>query len=264
MKWLVLLGAMGALGWGLDLQAAPKFSGAVNYQFGAQNATVSISCGGITNSSAENATGTLMVKLWALRSPYAGGTLNGHLLGSFRLEGLAGGRLYKAMTKTVQTTLPPALGNYYLCLTLLEYRSGGYVIVDSRNFQKVVSLGPAKLFTLAGPWKWQTSYEGGTVTMQVGKISHTRRTRTGTLRLALWATKQPYRGGDISGFELGRVEKKALEPGYSYTDVQNTAKLQRPPGGTYYLAIVLSEYDGNAYRIVAHLTSEKSSKFSAP
>lgn len=247
-----------------SLAASPKIKGSVNYQFGSGNTSVTVSCERIQNSSAENATGTIQVKLWALSSPYKGGTLTGHVLASYKLEGLNPGMGYPAPKKTLKPTLPSKRGSYYICLTVSEYQKSGYVITDYRNFSKAVTLGPLKLFTLTGPWSWQTSYEGGTLQVKVAKVSHNRTGSTGSLRLAVWATKAPYKGGGISGTQLGYVEKKPLQPGYSYTNVDNITKLKRPPEGHYYVSLVLSEYRDGEYLIVDHLSASKTAWFAAP
>lgn len=261
MNKILLVGIASWLGIGALAHAAPKISGSTSYQFGANNATVSISCDGITNSSAENSTGTIQVKLWAMSSPYNGGSLSGYVLGSFKLDGLRGGNVYRNVKKNVKCTTPPKRGTYFIAITVSEYQSSGYAITDWRNFSKTVVLSPPKTFIMEGPWKWQTSFEGGTINMQVAKISHTRSSHTGSLRLSAWATAKPYTGGSISGYQLGYVDKKALDAGYSYTNVNNTAKLKRPPGGNYYVSILLSEFNGGEYVVVGHLTSSKTSFF---
>lgn len=249
-----------ALLWMVDpsLHAAPDMTGGSRYQFGPNNATVSFGCDRIVNTSSENATGTIMLKLWAMDAPYRGGTLNGYLLGSYKLEALAGGNVYNRPNKSVKCTVPPKRKHWYLCLALTEYRKGGYVIVDHINFNDPVLLGvPPRQFTLSGPWKWQVSGDYATVDIDVAKISHTRTGNTGTLRLALWATKTPYNGGRISGWEVGMVQKKALDAGYNYSNVHNTAKFVKPPTGSYYVSLLLLEYDGGEYVIKHWLSGSK-------
>lgn len=244
-----------------DAMAGANLSGSTRFQFGAQNTTVTYGCDRIINSSKENATGTLMVQLRALSAPHAGGSIGGTILASYKLEGLDAGSSYPNVSRRMATSLPAARRAYVLCLTLLEYRKGGYVVVDYRNFSGTTVLGPLPLFTMSGPWRWQTSTEGGIVEMEVAKINHTRPATTGTLKLSVWATNRPYKGGSIEGYQLGSVKKDPLKKGFEYSNVKNTAKYTRPPAGTYYVSVVLSEYSGDAYQVVAYLTSASSAVF---
>ncbi len=183
--------------------AAPKFSSSTGYQFSDGKKTVTLKAGTISNSSAENTTGSLKVQLWATNDKYTGGTIRGTLIGdSGKIKGLGPGQYYSDLQRNVKTRLPGEYGNYNLALVLLEYRAEGYVIVDSRNMASRVTLGPKpKLFELRGPWTFRWSREGGTVAMSVAKISHTRSGRTGTLKLAVWLTQSPYRGRGNPGLQ---------------------------------------------------------------
>jgi hypothetical protein len=251
----LLVGATAA-----DLMAAPKFYGSARYQFSNSNTMVTFGCGGINNPSKENATGTLIVKLWAIAAPYAGGGISGKVLGEYKLSGLNPGAYYSPVSKTIRASLPSTRKIYYLCLTVLESTSSGYVITDYRNFSGTAFLGPVDLFSMTGPWSWSSSKEGGTLNISVAKITHTRSGNTGSLKLAVWATSQPYRGG-ISGYEIGSVNKAALKPGYSYNSVKNIAKFKVPPPGTYHITLVLSEYSGTGYRVVDSLASSSTYTF---
>ncbi len=246
-----------------SLNAAPKIGGGFSYQFTTGNASVTLSLGAITNSSAENATGTILVQLWAMDEQYDGGRLRGHTVASYKLEGLDGGRQYSNFKQTLKATMPPRRGDYHMCITVSEYREGGYVITDNRNMSKVVTLAPAApaKVNLTGGWSWKRDIEAGTLNMQVKKITNNKAGKSGSLRLAVWATKQPYNGGRINGFQLGSVDKKALEKGYSYSDVVNTARFKKPPAGTYHTALFLLEFNGEEYVIVSHLKATTTSTF---
>jgi len=249
----------------LSAQAAPRFAAPVRYDFNQQMTTVMLQCGMIKNDSRENATGSLKVQLWASSSPYNGGTIRGHLLGTTgKLEGLGPGQYYENLRRTVTYDPPPSRGSYYLTWLLLEYKNGAYVIVNNVKVPAAVTLGPLQLFTMEAPWRWQTSYEGGTVDMSVAKISHRRTGTTGTLKLSLWLTDLPYRGGRLVGYEIGQVRKDPLQAGYVYTNVKNTAKFVQPPAGTYYATLVLSESDGEQFNTVAYLSSSSPATFGAP
>jgi hypothetical protein len=248
-------------GW---LHAAPRFAGPVRYDFVNQQAQVALSAALIQNNSEENATGTLQLQLWATAEPYTSGTIRGTLLGSAKLEGLAAGQYYKDYRKTVAYSPPKARASYFVTMALLEYREGQYVIVHHVNFDAKASLGPLPLFTMEGPWRYQASNEGGTVEMQVAKISHRRTGNTGSLKLAVWLTKAPYRGGQLHGWEIGQVRKDPLKPGFVYNDVKNVAKYVRPPAGDYYGSLVLFESDGQEFKVMAWLTTSEAAHFSAP
>ena len=57
------------------------------------------------------------------------------------------------------------------------------------------------------------------------------------------------------------MTKAALKPGYSYSAVKNVAKFKKPPAGRYYVSLVLSEFNGQEYRIVDHLSSSTPTNF---
>lgn len=237
------------------LHAAPRLAGPVRYDFASNQTQVVLSADLIQNNSKENTTGTLQLQLWATAAPYAGGTIRGTLLGSAKLTNLGPGQYYKNYRKTVPYSAPKARGSYCMTMTLLEYRDGKYVIAHHVNFDTKASLGPLPLFTMEGPWRYQASTEGGTVEIEVAKISHRRTGHTGSLKLAVWLTAAPYRGGKLSGYEIGQVRKDPLQAGYEYKAVKNVAKYSRPPAGDYYSTLVLSESDGERFGTVAWLTA---------
>jgi hypothetical protein len=224
---------------------------------------VTIKADEIKNLSGSDATGTLLLKLWAFDAPYQGSGENGTLLGTYKLEGLKPGNHYTGINHTVPLTRPNVKKSYIICLTLSEFQKGGYVTVDWRNMANPATLGPQPLFELSSPWNWQSSYEGGTIDLSLAKISHHRNGKTGALRLALWAFPQPYNGAKQNGFELGHVDKPALEKGYNYSNVQHVLKFTPPPDGSYYVCLILLEYEDH-YREVAYLSSSNLVKFKKP
>jgi hypothetical protein len=240
--------------------AGAKMEGGTRFKF-VTPTSVTIGCDRIANTSRENATGTLQLRLWAIDRPYQGGGIQGEILASARFEGLNPGNVYTNPSRTLDVTLPPTKRAYTLCLTLMEFSGGDYVIADYRNFSGTTVLGPVDLFSLSGPWSWQSSTEGGTIELEVGKIAHTRPGGTGSLRLALWATKQPYQGGGIKGFMIGSVQKDALKAGYTYNNLKNTLKYIKPPAGSYYVNLVLTEFNGSEYVIVDSIAGTKLVKF---
>ena len=241
--------------------AGAKITGGSKYQFGKQNATVTLSCGAISNTSKENATGTLKVQLRALDTPHTGGSIGGCVLAEYKLDGLNPGSVYNSPSKVLNTTLPKVKKAYFLCFTVLEYKNGQYVLDDFQNFTNTLVLGPLPLFSMSGPWSWKTSPEGGTIDITVAKISHTRTSPTGSLSLEVWASTQPYTGGRIQGFKLGEVKKDPLKAGFVYSDVKNTAKYKAPPPGTYFVTLLLCEFNDGSYKIETYLASGAASMF---
>lgn len=244
--------------------ASPRFNGSSGYEFVNNMASLAISTGMIDNSAGKASTGTLQVKLWATSSLYQGGTISGHLLASYKLEPLKAGQFYRDVRKVVPYTPPSVKGTYFITLTLSEYTGSGYVIVDYRNMKNTATLGPLKSFTISGPWRWQTNYASGTLAIEVAKISHRRTGHTGTLKVSVWATDTPYRGGNLQGHQIGFVTKAALESGYSYSNLKTTVTFSPPPDGTYFISLVLSEFDDGAYRVVDYITSSEAATFKRP
>lgn len=147
--------------------AAPRL-GKVSYQFSEDLSTVTLSSENVRNDSKENATGTLKLQLWACTGPYEGGRIRGSLIAtSGNIEGMGAGQYYENLRRVVPYKPPASAGTYHMVFVLLEYRGGEFVIADSVNMTNLKALAPLPLFELAGPWKWQTSYEGGTVDMSV-------------------------------------------------------------------------------------------------
>jgi hypothetical protein len=255
--WLAVLFAES--GWG-----APKL-GAVSYQFTDDSSKVSLGSDLVKNDSRENATGTLKMQLWACPAPYQGGSIQGHLIATTdRIQNLGPGQFYDNLRRTVAYTPPPAAATYHMVIVLLEYRGGKYVIADHVNMKNLKALAPLPLFSMKGPWRWQTSYEGGTVDMSVAKISHRRTGNTGTLKLSVWLTEAPYDGGRLYGYEIGSVRKDALKPGFGYNEVKNVAKFVPPPAGLYYANLILSEWSDDAYRVVAWIPGTSATQFQTP
>ena len=246
-------------------RAGAKFSGATGFSVVNQGESVSITVDAITNSSKENATGTLIVRLMALDAPYAGKKMDGKLLASHKLNGLNPGRQYSPFEKVLPYSTPSVKKSFHVCLMLMEFRGDGYVVADYRNMPNTHVLGPSKLFSLTGPFRWKVSLEGGTLDIGIGKISHHRAGATGGLKLTVWATEERFKGGTIKGHAMGSVTKAPLKSGCVYTDVKNTAKYTPPPDGTFFITITLSEYGSDeTYSIVDFHTMSEPWTFKKP
>ncbi len=246
------------------LHAVPKIDGGFTYEFGPGKTTVTISVDAIVNSNEERGTGSIMVQLWAMDAQYDGGRMRGHAVASQKLSPVGAGGQYSDYRQTLKAYMPARAGNYHMCLTISEYRGDGYVITDSRNFSRIIALAPAApaKVTLSGSWSWTRNREEGTVDIQVDKITNRKSGRSGSLRLAVWATPRPYTGGRMgTGYQLGFIDKKALEKGYIYNDVYGTSRFKRPAPGTYHTCLLLLEFNGEEYVIVGHMNSSRTTTF---
>ncbi len=89
-------------------------------------------------------------------------------------------------------------------------------------------------------------WAGGSVAMTVGRIENNSFTRTtGTLRLELWAVlNRPGRGDGFTGYQLAVSSGIApLSPRTFYTDLVRTTSFTPPPDGTYWIVMVLAEFN---------------------
>jgi len=261
MRLLLAILSAGLVFMSGHVQAGIKIKGSVRYQFASGNKTVSFGADRIENDSSAASTGTLTVQLWAMDAPYSSGVMRGKVVASFKLDPLLPGNGYPQVNKSVSTSMPGTKKAYYMCLVVAEYRASGYVTADYRNFTSTAVLGPLPLFTMVGPWKWQTHVQDGTIDISVGKISHTRNGNTGSIKLSVWATKNAYRGGSLEGYQIGYISKEALKKGYSYPSIQATTRYTPPPPGSYFVSIILSEYSGDSYKVVAWLTGAERNTF---
>ena len=113
--------------------------------------------------------------------------------------------------------------------------------------------------TLSGSWGYKI--DSKQITLYGDKISnHNYGGRSGTLKVALYATNYPYSGGTINGYKLYEIQLDPLDAGYSYNDISNTGYCSYPPSGGYYLTILLLEYDYN-YKIEDYISMDGYTRF---
>jgi DNA uptake protein ComE-like DNA-binding protein len=113
--------------------AGPELGGAVGYSI--EGDSVVLSAGSVLNRRPEgNVSGSLCLELWALGSPYAGGTPHGHRLAVADLGNVFGQYHLPELTRRVAFT-PPAPGRWHVVLLLREWTlASGYVTRDQRAF----------------------------------------------------------------------------------------------------------------------------------
>ncbi len=115
--------------------------------------------------AADNLSGTLVLEVWALDAPYAGGSWSGSPVASLVLGVLGGGGEWSANRFTLSGAMPAA--GAALTVMLREWTPAGYVTRDYRNFaaapataEKAVVAKPA---TEAKPMVTDTAAAASTV-----------------------------------------------------------------------------------------------------
>jgi len=91
--------------------------------------------------------------------------------------------------------------------------------------------------------------QGGAASITLDRINNDSFTRTtGTLQLSLWATTyQPARGDGLTGYRLASFSTfNALSPRTFYSNVSRSSVSARPPDGSYWLVLVLGEFNPSA------------------
>lgn len=108
---------------------------------------------------------------------------------------------------------------------------------------------------LSGSWGYQIN--GKQITLYGDKIENQNNSgRTGTLKVAIYATNYAYSGGYLNGYLLYEYQLDPLDAGYYYTNISNTGWCTYPPSGVYSLTILLLEYTYSDYQIVDYITMD--------
>ena len=109
---------------------------------------------------------------------------------------------------------------------------------------------------LSAPWSYQ--YSGNDLEITVDRITNLWSSGTsGSLRLELWAFGSPYQGGRQNGQRMGTYQLNPLEANYYYYDISSgTITASFPPNGTWYIALLLTEYRDGTYFVVDYILSE--------
>lgn len=109
---------------------------------------------------------------------------------------------------------------------------------------------------LSGSWSYQSS--GSTVVLSVGQITnHATGGHSGSLRLELWAFATPYNGTSQQGYTLATSNNLSpLNGSYYYSNVSSgSIPYTRPPAGTWYIALLLTEYNNTWFMVDYALSS---------
>jgi len=125
----------------------PEINGNARFELG--DTTVTLSADGVTNPrTADNLSGTLSFELWALASPYTGGTPAGVQLAASQLGSLGGQQAWHNINAELPLAATPA-GTWHVALLLREWAPTGFVTRDYVNFPLPVSWPEAETKAVA-------------------------------------------------------------------------------------------------------------------
>lgn len=126
-------------------------------------------------------------------------------------------------------------------------------------FSAFVSM-PATATDLALSGQWSYQYSESSVTLTVDRITNLASSGTsGSLRLELWAFGSPFKGSSQLGYRLATHQLDPLSAGAAYTDVSSgSVALELPPTGKWYVALLLSEWDGDSWPTKHYVLSDAS------
>ena len=116
----------------------------------------------------------------------------------------------------------------------------GMALADATHQPKSTANG----LVMDGAFSYQRN--GSSVTLSLDAINNESFSRTtGTLRLELWATtSRPARGDSFNGYRLAVSSVfSPLLPRTFYSNIVRTAAFQEPPAGTYWMVLVLTEFN---------------------
>lgn len=115
--------------------------------------------------------------------------------------------------------------------------------------------------SLTGPWSAQIT--SGSSILSVGKVSNNATGgNSGSLRLELWAFDYPYTGGAQQGYHIADYQLPALNGRTEYQNVvSSSVATTRPAAGTWYLAMLLTEYNGSSWIMRSYLLSNSGQSY---
>jgi hypothetical protein len=109
-------------------------------------------------------------------------------------------------------------------------------------------------------------YLGSTATLTVDRIdNYDFYGYSGTLRLELWASPTPYVGIAQFGYKLAQYVVGQLTAGFYFYNVSSgSVPFVPPPDGTYYMTVLLTEFDGANYSTRDYLAFASQATFGPP
>jgi hypothetical protein len=223
-----------------------------------------ISAERVENLRESGTSGNLRLQIWATYEIDDGtNDLTGYVLGTYNLGSLSAGYAFVNLSRVVRYYRPPP-GLYYTTITVEENTLNGYYIMDSANFPGIVNLGRYGYGAVddlgtngdvgfVGDVSWLAG--NGSVKIYTEQMLNQRATRSGTLRIRLWATSTPYAGEAIlQGYPMATRGVGRLSSGGAISLFSRSTIFRAPPAGEYYVTMTLEEYVPGGWNIVDYVT----------
>jgi len=222
----------------LPIASYLRFAGSVYYTLNFD--TVNIRVDKIEHSYTSS--GSLQVVLWAVEDYEGGSDWTGTRMAVVQLESCDKGECYENVDQTVART-SPAPGQYTMIMSLEAYTEGDYVQYDYRAFDEGQSItGQAKFAGSIG-----YTLNGSTVELRTDRISHNFTSKTGSLKIVLWACEDIGDSGSWTGYSVAEYQLDPLELKYTYDDLALTVTAAKPPSGWYPMIMQLQSYEGSGW-----------------
>lgn len=112
----------------------------------------------------------------------------------------------------------------------------------------------ATSISLSGTYSYQ--YSGQYVVMTADRVTNNEfGGRSGTLRMELWAFPSPYTGASQTGYQLATYTLGELYGGEYFYDISSGwVPVYYPPSGTWYISLIITEYNYGSWPSVDHGT----------
>lgn len=214
-------------------------------------------------------TDSLFLTVHATPDPSGGNFVGSHVIGSLSLGPLSGNESITDIEYRARFYAPPP-GLYYTAVALEEYNNGAYDAIDYEDLPGVVNfgmwgegfsvgLGPNADLYFDGEVSWIS--ENGRVLLSADLLANDRATKSGPLRLRLYATDALYEGGELAGVALATKALGRFRSGGGFQYYSRIARFRPPPEGTYYTVLTLEERVGRIWYIVDHVAFPNASIF---
>jgi hypothetical protein len=212
----------------------------------------------------------LFLTVHATTEPSGGNFIGSYVIGSIALGQLEGNWSTTDVERLARFNPPPP-GLYYTSIVLEEYNRGAYEAIDWEDLEGIVNFGTwGQAFGTGLGANGDLYFEGdvywisenGLVQLYSDLIANDRATKSGPLRLRLYATEAPYDGAELNGTLMATKNLGRFKSGGGF---QNYSRIARfvPPSveGTYYTVLTLEERVGRIWYIMDYVVFPEASIF---